>query len=118
MPESVSRLTGLGLPLLGAERSIYLARHDRMRDAGPAVAGHPHAPTTHAAGQLAAASMFLDECVEGVSSPGTGREPTTSGKSRPGLLSATGLPRHLSHHNGRAPAHAIDLGKVLPSPPA
>jgi len=36
-----------------------------MRDAGPASTGHPHALTIHAAVQLAAAAVFLDECVEG-----------------------------------------------------
>ena len=64
MPESVSRLTGLGLPLVGAERSIDLARHDRMRDGGPTVTGHPDALIIHAAVQFAATAVLLHERVE------------------------------------------------------
>jgi hypothetical protein len=36
-----------------------------MRDAGPAVARHPHPFTSHAAVQLAAPAVFLHEGVEG-----------------------------------------------------
>jgi hypothetical protein len=36
-----------------------------MRDAGPAIARQPDAVAIHAADQLAAAAMLLDEGVEG-----------------------------------------------------
>jgi hypothetical protein len=48
---------------LGASGLVLLGRLDRMRDAGPAVARHPHSLTIYTAVQITAAAMLLD--VEG-----------------------------------------------------
>jgi hypothetical protein len=45
--------------------TVRLGRLHRMRDAGSAVARHPHALIIYAAGQLAAAAVLLHEGVEG-----------------------------------------------------